>query len=671
MSKMTESELKAILSAEIADSIGHIGGELSEQRRKALDYYLGQPFGNEMEGRSKVVSTDVADTIEWILPSLLRIFTAGDDVVRYEPTGPEDEEVARQATEYANWIFTRDNPGFLILYTLFKDALLQKNGIGKVWWEEKEEDQREVYRQKTPEEVQVLLADPDVELLEVREYQAERIGIDPSGAVVAIPVPYHDVTLKRRSRSGRVRVMPVPPEEFLISRRARSIDEAAFVAHRVRRTVSELLAMGFDRKTVEALPDAAEDDPTGEERARFDFDDTGDPAGSHGLNRAMREVWITECYIRADWDGDGIAERRKITVGGAGEEILDNETWDGPLPFVSLTPIIMPHRFFGLSVADLVMDLQLIKSTILRQILDNLYLSNNGRHVISDQVNLDDMLTVRPGGIVRLKSGAMPSQGHVLPLDTPLVAAQAFPMLEYLDGIREGRTGVTRYNQGLHAETLNKTAAGINQIMTAAQQRIELIARVFAETGIKDLFRKILELIGKHQSAPRIIRLRNRWVPMDPRSWNTQMDLSINVGLGTGNRDQMLVHLQNLLGIQVQAIKLQGGVAGPIVTLDNIYNTLAKLVENAGLKSVDAYFTAPGAMPAPAGPPAQAEAPNAPPIDPNVLALQQKTQVDAARLAFDQRRAAADMAFDRAKLAAQMAVKRDELALRAQQAGPR
>ena len=485
-------------------------------------------------------------------------------------------------------------PGFVILYTIMKDALLQKNGIGKVWWEETEEERREVYRQKTPEETQMLLADPDVELLELREYQAERIGIDATGAVVALPVSYHDVTVKRRSRSGRVRVMPVPPEEFLISRRARGIEEAAFVGHRVRRTVSELLALGYDRKIVEALPDAVEDEPTGEERARFDFDDTGDPGGSHGLNRAMREVWITECYIRADWDGDGIAERRKITVGGSGEEILDNEAWDGPLPFISLTPIIMPHRFFGLSVADLVMDLQLIKSTILRQILDNLYLSNNGRHVISDQVNLDDMLTVRPGGIVRLKSGAMPGQGHVLPLDTPLVAAQAFPMLEYLDGVREGRTGVTRYNQGLHAETLNKTAAGINQIMTAAQQRVELIARVFAETGIKDLFRKILELVGKHQSAPRIIRLRNRWVPMDPRSWNTQMDLSINVGLGTGNRDQMLTHLQNLLGIQVQAIKLQGGVAGPIVTLDNIYNTLAKLVENAGLKSVDAYFTAPG-----------------------------------------------------------------------------
>jgi hypothetical protein len=189
-----------------------------------------------------------------------------------------------------------------------------------------------------------------------------------------------------------------------------------------------------------------------------------------------------------------------------------------------------------------------------------------------------------------MKNGA-PGQGHILPLDTPWVGGQMFPMLEYIDGVRENRTGVTRYMQGLAADTLNKTASGINQIMTAAQQRVELIARVFAETGVKDLFRKILELVNRHQSAPRIVRLRNRWVPMDPREWNTEMDVSISVGLGTGNKDQMLTHLRNLLDIQVQAIRMQGGVDGPLVRLENVYNTLARLVENAGLKSADPYFT--------------------------------------------------------------------------------
>jgi hypothetical protein len=244
-----------------------------------------------------------------------------------------------------------------------------------------------------------------------------------------------------------------------------------------------------------------------------------------------------------------------------------------------------------------------------------------------------------------------------------MVAAQAFPMLEYLDGVRENRTGVTRYMQGIDADSLNKTATGISQIMTAAQQRVELIARVFAETGVKDLFRKILELVGRHQSAPRIIRLRNRWVPMDPRQWTTQMDVSINVGLGTGNKDQMLMHLRSLLEIQVQAIRMQGGVDGPLVRLENVYNTLAKLVENAGLKSPDAYFTDPAQRP-PAPP-----APAGPQPDPAMLAVQQQAQLAAARLAFDRQRAAADLALDQARLAADVAMKRDALALKARQAG--
>ncbi len=651
MSRMTESELKSILSAEIADALGHVGGELSEQRRKALDYYLGRPFGNEMEGRSQVVSTDVADTVEWILPALLKIFTAGDEVVRFEPTGPEDEEVAKQATEYVNWIFSRDNPGFLILYTLFKDALLQKNGIAKVWWEEREEAARETYRRKTFEEMQILLADPEVEPLEHSTYEARTIVAGKEGLPEETTATYHDLVLKRRKTEGAVRIAPVPPEEFLISPRARSIEEACFVAHRVRRTVSELIEMGYDRTLVEGLGGEDEAEPSAERHARFDGD-----ASEHATdaNKAMREVWITECYVKTDWDGDGIAERRKVTVAGSGHEILDNEAFEG-VPFISVTPIIMPHRFFGLSVADLVMDLQLVKSTILRQILDNLYLSNNGRHVISDQVNLDDMLTARPGGIVRLKNGAMPAQGHVLPLDTPLVAAQAFPMLEYIDGIRENRTGVTRYNQGLDADALNKTATGIGQIMSAAQQRIELIARIFAETGVRELFRKILEYVGKHQEAPRIVRLRNHWVPMDPRQWNTQMDVSINVGLGTGNKDQMLGHLKTLLGLQVEAIRFQGGAEGPLVTPANVYHTLQKLVENAGLKSVEAYFTDPtqhqGAPPMPMPPEP----------DPTLLAVQHRIEIDQARLQLEREKAEAEMALDRARLEGEIELKREEM----------
>ncbi|MBX6322602.1 MAG: hypothetical protein IRY94_12295 [Rhodospirillaceae bacterium] len=651
---MDETALKALLAAEIDDALAHVAAGVGPQRRKALDYYLGEPFGNEVEGRSRVVSTDVADTIEWILPALLRIFTATDEVVRFEPTGPEDEEAARQATDYVNWIFTRDNPGFLILYILFKDALLQKNGIAKVWWEERAEATRETYLGKSLEEMQLVLADPDVEPIEHSAREGLGLVRGPDGLPVEGPTLLHDFTVKRTRRRGGVRIAAVPPQEFLISRRARSIEEAAFVAHRVRRTVSELVAQGHDRALVERLA-ATGEEAADEESAAHAAHDGNDLLADPGLNPAMRELWVTECYIRVDWDGDGIAERRRVTVAGPGCEILDNEPVDG-VPFVSLTPIIMPHRFYGLSIADLVMDLQLIKSTILRQILDNLYLSNNGRHVVSDQVNLDDMLTARPGGIIRLKNGALPGQGHVLPLDTPLVAAQAFPMLDYIDGVRENRTGVTRYNQGLDADALNKTASGISQIMSAAQQRLELIARVFAETGIKDLFRKVLELVCKHQTAPRILRLRNRWVAMDPRAWDAGMDMSITVGLGTGNRDQTLAHLQTLLAIQQKAIELQGGADGPIVTLANVYNTLAKLVENAGLKSPEAFFTDPAQAPAPAA----AAAP--PPPDPALVALGHKAAIEAARLALERRKVEAGIALDRARLGADIALRREALA---------
>jgi hypothetical protein len=667
MTKMHESALQGLLAAEIEDALAYIAGSVGPQRQKALDYYLGEPFGNEVEGRSRVVSTDVADTIEWILPSLLKVFTAGDEAVRFEPTGPEDEAAAKQATDYVNWIFSRDNPGFLILYTLFKDALLQKNGIAKVWWEESAEAERQTYLGKTFEEMQLVLADPDVEPIEHSERAGTGLGPDgaPAGVSDGAPAILHDFTVRRTRRRGAVRIAAVPPEELLIARRARSIEEAGFVAHRVRRTVSELVAQGYDRALIERLAETGEPaaDPEVAARAAHDGDER---LAGPGLNPAMRPVWVTECYIRVDWDGDGIAERRKVTVAGGACEILDNEAVDS-VPFVSLTPIVMPHRFFGLSMADLVMDLQLIKSTILRQILDNLYLSNNGRHVVSDQVNLDDMLTARPGGIIRLRNGALPSQGHVLPLDTPLAAAQAFPMLEYVDGVRENRTGVTRYNQGLDADALNKTASGLSQIMSAAQQRMELIARVFAETGVRELFRKVLELVCKRQSAPRILRLRNRWVAMDPREWDAGMDMSINVGLGTGNKDQMLAHLQTLLGIQQKAVELQGGADGPIVTLPNIYNTLTKLVENAGLKSPDAFFTDPSqADSSKAGPPPSAAA--QPAADPAILALRQQAAFDAARLDLERRKLEADIALDRAKLEADVALKREAMAAKA--AGP-
>jgi len=617
---MNDSELSSLIAGEIASAQSMLSGELAEERRQALKYYLSEPFGDEKEGRSQVVSSDVMDTIEWILPSLLKIFTAGDDTVVFEPTEPNDEAIAKQATQYVNWIFNRDNPGFLVLYSIFKDALLEKNGFAKVWWDERESDETLTVRGADPDTFALAAADTEIEITGQTENE--------DGTT--------DYTYKRK-KDGRVCIESVPPEEFLIERRARCIADSRFTAHRVRKTISDLIAEGYPRELVEDLPGDDDTDVTEESIVRRQFDQ--EPGPDPEREGPMRQVWVYECYIRVDLDEDGLAEMWQVVVAGGDRRVLSKEEWGGPPPFVSITPIIMPHRFYGLSVADLVMDVQLIKSTILRQILDNLYLSNNGRHVVSDKVNLDDMLVSRPGGIVRMLDGAMPGQGHVFPLETPLVAAQAFPMLEYLDSIRENRTGVTRYNQGVDADSLNKTATGINQIMTAAQQRIELIARVFAETGVKDLFRLILRCISQYQQKPRMIRLRNEWVPMDPRQWEHEFDLSVNVGIGSGNKDMLTLQLQQLLAIQVQAITMQGGANGPLVTLDNVFKVGKKLQESLGFKEENFAFTDPSASP-----------PQPPKPDPEMLKLQQKDKIDTGRLQLDTEKARADVSLKAAEL---------------------
>jgi hypothetical protein len=348
--------------------------------------------------------------------------------------------------------------------------------------------------------------------------------------------------------------------------------------------------------------------------------------GSSTLDPTMREIWVTECYLRVDYDGDGVAELRKVTVAGDGASVVLENVEADDHPFASVTPIPMPHKFHGMSIADQTVDLQLIKSILWRGALDALYLSNAPQMgAVEGQVNLDDLLNRRPGGIVRIKSPTA-----LVPIPTAPLGGDVFQMIEYIDTVREQRTGVTRYNQGLDPDTLNKTATGINAIQNAAQQRLELIARVFAETGVKRAFRRILELVCKHQQKPKIIRLRQRWVAMDPREWNDEMDMTVTVGLGTGNRDQQVSHIMNLLQLDQQIVQMQGNIAGPLVTGVNIYNKLAKLVEASGLKAVDSYYTDPRTMPPMQSPPVPPPAP--PPVDPMMLQQQLALQIEQQQL---------------------------------------
>ena len=569
----TEQELMSRIHQEISDSLGY-DGEISLQREEAIKYYYALPFGNEVDGRSQYVDSTVQDTIEWIKPSLMRVFASGDEMVKFTPHGPEDVQAAEQATDYVNYVFTKDNNGWEILYSWFHDALLQKNGIVKVWWDEYPETQREEYRGLTDMEFEVLTGNKDVEVIEHEEYYEE--------------VTYHNVVLHRQDTNGKIKIENVPPDEFLISREAKGIQDARFVCHRVKKTVSDLREMYPDNDfDVGELGAGYNEEVYNAERmARYEFDDSFEWGG--GLNEngeeALREYWLHESFIKTDYDDDGIAELRKVC--SVGDYIFSNEEVD-KVPFVSITPLKIPHKFFGMSVADLVMDIQLIKSTLMRNLMDNAYNQNFGRYaVLEGQANLDDLLTQRPGGVVRVKS-----PNAIMPLATPPLQPESFQMLGYLDEVRESRTGVNKNTQGINADALTShtTATAVNAVMTNAQSRVELIARQFAETGVKELMHCIYELLLKNQDKERVVMLRNQWVPVRPDMWNDKMDCTVSVALGNGSKDQQMAHLSQMLQFAGQA--MQGGL--PIVTPQNMYNLGAALVKAMGYQNVDDFLTPP------------------------------------------------------------------------------
>ena len=582
----SDTEIKAVLSREIHNASGFIGGELVARRKKSLEYYLGMPLGNEQEGRSQVISNDVLDTVESLMPSLMRIFTAGDNVFSCEGVGPEDDEMARQCSDYLNHIFYKDNNGFLALYSAFKDALIQKNGILKVYWDDSAKTEREEYTRLTDDEFNDLVANPEVKVSNHSEYE-EPITDDQGKELDKVTL--HDVVIHRTKLYGQVKIEPVPPEEFLIARRSRDINSSNFVCHRTTKSKSELIEMGYDADVVDGLPSGDTDFFTEDKFVRHQNVDFSH--GSTEGDKSTMDVLIYECYIKMDINEDGKAELVKITAAGtAAGKILDITEVDS-FPFVSMTPVIMPHRFHGRSISELVEDIQLIKSTVMRQMLDNMYLTNNNRVAVQDgQVSMDDLLTNRPGGIVRTKQ---PPQNVMMPIPAQPITDQATTMLGYLDSVKETRTGITRQSQGLDANTLNKTATGQNQILTQSQMRMELIARIFAETGVKDLALKMFELTCKYQNKEKIVRIRGKYIPMRPYEWKDRVNITVQVGLGTGSKEQQLILLNAILERQMQAINLQQNVHGPMVNLRNIYNSLKKLVENAGLNGIEPYFMDP------------------------------------------------------------------------------
>jgi hypothetical protein len=573
MPKMSEADLGDLIGRRRDASLKHLDDVRSKDRREALQFYRGDNlslYGNSGDGLSTVVSRDLLEAIESMLPGLVKPFIAGDEMVRFEPTGPEDEEPAKQATEYINYLFQNHNDAVRVVYDFTKDGLLYRLGIAKVVYETVADECLETYKGLDELQVLALSADDSHEIV---------------GDVTQAEDGTFEVRCSHTEERPMFRVYIVAPDEFLFEHRLASLDEGRFFAHRGTKPVGDWIAMGLPKAKVKALKSGDRNDKDADDR--FDYEDRRDDGDND--DDLARLVTVDECYIRCDYDGNGTLGWRKVFIGANGNDILLNEEADDH-PYCCWTPIPVPHKLVGMSIFDLVRDLQMQGTAILRETLNALYLANRPqREVVEGQVNFEDLLNPEVGGFVRVKQ-----PGMVREIETggEGVITNSLAMMEQIASIREQRTGSTRYNQGMDADSLNKTATGISIIQNASTQRQELIARHLAE-GMKAIFKKLLGLVCRHLDKKEIIRLRGEWVEMDPKDWKEGYDMSVAVGLGTGNKEQMVAHLTDLMGVQAQIAQAQGGMDGPILTWENVFETTKRYVEALGLKGAERYFKDP------------------------------------------------------------------------------
>lgn len=638
---MGDDELQGIVGKEIEDAIDYSDNWVSPYRATATEYYRGDPFGDEEEGRSQVVSMDVRDTVQAIMPSLMRIFHSTDRTVEYAPQGPEDVAAAKQATEYANYIINRDNNGFLHMHAAFKDALIRKVGVLKCYWDDQTKFETHDLTGLDDNALAALMSDPAAEIDIVASEPFGEPSFDPmTGEMLPAPM-IHAVRVTYTHPDGRVKLEAVPPEEFLISREAKSLEDADYVAHRRILTVSELVAMGYDYDEVVKMSSAHEDMATNIERT------TRNRALNNEMNErhdpAMKKVLYVENYIKVDYDQDGIAELRKICTAGDGNKILMNEPC-AIVPFATFCPDPEAHDFYGMSTADAVMDIQRIKSSIMRNTLDSLAMSIHPRvAIVEGMVNIEDVMNNEVGAIIRQRAA-----GQVQPMSMPFVGQQAFPVLQYMDEIKEARTGISKASAGLDAGALqSSTASAVQATVSAAQQHIELIARIFAETGMKQLYKIVLHLITTHQDRPRMVRLSNEFVPIDPRVWNANMDVSINVALGRGTDTERMMMLRQIAEMQKEAMSTMGPI-NPLTDMAKLSNTLKAMTELAGFKDVSQFWSDPAQF----QPPPQEDKPD---INEQLIAVQiQQIQADIQKKA-------AELQLEREKMIMEDDRKRDEL----------
>ena len=578
---MTPDEIESIAREAVTDSVDFVESEIAEDRIKAQRYFDGEVDIGEEEGRSKVVATKVRDTIRAIKPSLMRVFLSTDKPVEYVPRGPEDVQAAEQATEYMHYVFNEHN-GYRVLNDAFHDAMVKKVGIVKVYWDTYQEQETYDFENLNEMEYRVITMDDDVEVLE--STKRVEITIDEMG--MEVESPYYDLKIARYKDVGKMCIESVPPEEFFVDRNARNLEDAYAVIHRTEMRIGDLIQMGYDYDDVKNLAGLQHSDTFSEveefERRGYEEDysdeDVKDPA--------MRLVAVTEVYMKIDVTGSGIPTLQKVTLGGAQYKLLDYMACSH-IPFAVFEVDPEPHTFYGRSVADLIINDQDASTAMLRGVLDNVALTNNPRlEILDGSVNIDDVLNNEIGGIIRVKQA-----GAIQPQAIPFVAGQTLTALQYMDQEIENKTGVTKASTGLSPDALqNTTAAAVQATVQAQAGQIEVMARNLAEGGMRRMFTLMLKVMHENVEEEQMMRLAGEgYVPVDPRSWNVTMDVTVNVGLGTGREEQKLAALMQAFQVQSQIMQAYGPMNG-IVTLTQIRNTLADVLALNGIRNSTRYF---------------------------------------------------------------------------------
>lgn len=639
---MTDLEIEGIVREAVKDAVDFCESEIAEDRIKAQRYFDGEVDIGEEDGRSRVVATKVRDTIRAIKPSLMRVFLTTDKPVEYVPRGTEDVQMAEQATTFMHYQFNESN-GYRVLNDAIHDALVKKVGVVKVYYDTYQDQEIYDFQDLNDMEFTLLVNEEDVEV--VKHTSKMVMEVDESG--MEVEAPRHDLKLARTVDRGKMCIESVPPEEFFIDRNSRSIDDYYCVAHRTEMRVGDLVAMGYDFEKVKDLSGLEHSDTFSEveefERRGYESDyaeeDVQDPS--------MRLVAITEAYMKIDAAGTGVAQMHKIVMGGNQYKLLDYEPCS-TLPFAVFEVDPEPHTFYGRSVADLILNDQDAATAMLRGVLDNVALTNNPRvEIVDGAVNTDDILNNEIGGIIRVKqAGAVTTQA------VPFVAGQTLTALQYFDQQVEDKTGVTKASTGLSPDALQSTTAtAVAATVQAQAAQIEVMARNLAEGGMRQMFKLMLKCMVENVDEEQMMRLQGQsYAPVDPRSWNAAMDVSINVGLGTGREDQKIAVLNQTLQTQIQIFQTYGPGNG-MVSLTNIRNTLSDILAINGVRNSDRYF-----------------APMDPMIEQQMMMQQQAAQQgqqsdpNAAYLQAEQIKAQAKMQTDQLKLQleAQKAIAEDD-----------